>query len=252
MNKAILFLFMLMFTQSCWLGPKLHIPDAVPGQQAPVHDAWDALLKKRVDEDGWVDYRGFEADRAALQGYLDHLAGYIPGDHWSKEEQLAYYINLYNAGTVLLILDHYPLESIKDIWNPWGKNRLTIGSSAYSLNDIEHRILRKMEEPRIHFAVNCASKGCPPLFHEPFEGRTLEDQLNDAPRRFINDPDRYRLDAQTLYPSKIFDWYGEDLNDNPVTYFLYYAQGDPKTHLAQQRSRLKVDYLDYDWSLNGR
>ncbi|MDJ0882984.1 MAG: DUF547 domain-containing protein [Desulfobacterales bacterium] len=206
---------------------------------------------------GVVDAKGYQSTEAELDRYLELPAAVDPAAR-NPADRFAFYANDYNARTIKLIRRHYPgIESIKEtgslLRSPWKKRFVKREGRMMTLDEIEHDTLRaQYRDPRIHFAVNCASKGCPPLFHEPFEGRTLEDQLNDATRRFINDPDRYRLDAQTLYPSKIFDWYGEDLNDNPVTYFLYYAQGDLKTHLAQQRSRLKVDYLDYDWSLNGR
>ncbi|MDJ0720730.1 MAG: DUF547 domain-containing protein [Desulfobacterales bacterium] len=125
-----------------------------------------------------------------------------------------------------------------------------------TLDEIEHDTLRaQFKDSRIHFAVNCASKGCPPLYGVPFEGRILEDQLNDVTRRFINDPARDRLEDGSLLVSKTFDWYGGDFNDDPASFFKQYADGDPKGHLEQQGDRLNVDYLDDiddEWSLNGR
>lgn len=213
-----------------------------------MHDAWDALLKKHVDPDGWVDYKGFETDRASLQAYLDHLGSHVPGDHWSKEEQLAYYINLYNAGTVLLILDNYPLESIKDIWNPWGKNRLTIGTSTYSLNDIEHRVLRKMDEPRIHFAINCASYSCPKLLTEAFTANRMEDQLQAATQGFINDPTRNEIRADAVRLSRIFKWYKGDFTQSDRSLLDYINAFLPQSLPAGT----DIEYLPYDWSLNER
>ncbi len=220
------------------------------------HSAYARLLKQHV-ADGVVDYRSFKKDEDALDRYLDTLAAVDP-DALADAERFAFYANAYNAWTIKLILMNYPgIESIKDtgslLRSPWKKRFVKLEGREMSLDEIEHDTLRaRYKDPRIHFAVNCASKGCPPLYGEPFEGQILEDQLNEVTRRFINDPARYRLDGQTLWVSKIFDWYGGDFNDDPVGFFLLYAEGDLKTQLARQRGQLQVDYLDYDWSLNGR
>ncbi len=248
MSKSIILLYMLLTAQFCGLGPKIGLPDAIPGQEAPLHGAWDTLLGKHVDDEGWVDYQAFAEDRAALEAYLDYLASHIPGDHWSKEEKLAYYINLYNAGTILLILDYYPLESIKDIWNPWGKDRLKIGPSTYSLNDIEHRILRKMGEPRIHFAVNCASYSCPKLLREAFTAAKMEEQLEAAARDFINDPRRNRIAKGQVELSRIFKWYRGDFEDGERD-LLDYINGYLERPLPGDTD---IEYLPYDWNLNDR
>ena len=236
MIRSILIL-LLLSAQFCGLGPKIQLPEPIPGQDAPKHEAWDSLLRKHVDEEGMVDYRGFEKDRELLQEYLNDLASHIPSDYWSREEKLAYYINLYNAGTVMLILDNYPLESIKDIWNPWGKDRLKIGSSTYSLNDIE---------PRIHFAVNCASFSCPKLRTEAFRADVLEEQLETATRDFINDPERNQISEDRAELSRIFKWYGEDFEagDRDVLDFINRYLPQPLLATAE------IDYLTYDWSLN--
>ena len=214
------------------------------------------LLKQYVD-DGVVDYKGFKAAEADLDRYLDLLAAVDPAQ-LTSEDRFAFYVNAYNAWTIKLILNHYPgIESIKEAGSffrsPWKKDFVRLEGRKMTLDEIEHDTLRaQYKDPRIHFAVNCASKGCPPLYGEPFEGRTLEDQLNDVTRRFINDPARYRLEGGTLFVSKIFDWYGGDFNDDPASFFKQFADGDLKARLEQQSARLKVDYLDYDWSLNGR
>ncbi len=219
------------------------------------HSLYARLLNQYV-ADGVVDYKGFKTAEAELDRYLDLLAEVVP-EALSPADRFAFYANAYNAWTIKLILIHYPgIESIKEtgslLRSPWKKRFVKLEGRVMTLDEIEHDTLRaQYKDPRIHFAVNCASKGCPPLYHEPFEGRTLEDQLNDATRRFINDPARYRLDGQTLQVSKIFDWYGGDFDDDPVGYFLKFAEGDLQTRLSQQRPQLKVGYLDYDWSLNG-
>ena len=229
----------------------------VANTAAAVGNKTYARLLNQPVADGVVDDKGFKSAEAGLDRHLELLAAVDPAAR-NPADRFAFYANAYNARTIKLIRRHYPgIESIKEtgslLRSPWKKRFVTLAGRMMTLDKIEQDTIRaQYKDPRIHFAVNCASKGCPPLFHEPFEGRILEGQLNAATRRFINDPNCYRLDAQTLFVSKIFDGYGEDLNDDPVGYFLDYAQSDPKTRLAQQRSRLKVDYLDYDWSLNGR
>lgn len=215
-------------------------------QEAPSHLIWDALLTDYVSADGMVDYQGLQADKQQLESYLERLAERIPGDHWSREEKLAYYINLYNAGTLRLILDHYPLQSIRDIRNPWGKKRLRIGDKSYSLNDIEHGILRKMNEPRIHFAVNCASFSCPKLLPEAFTAENIDAQLEAAAQAFINDPLRNRIDGDSALISRLFKWYKGDFTDKGGTLISYL-----NTYLEDPLPEdTKLDFLPYDWSLN--
>ncbi len=154
MKTALVLLLCLL--PSCFPGARVQLPAAEIPQQPPSHQVWDQLLQKHVSPDGWVDYPGFASDREALRTYLQTLGDHGPSGQWSRAARLAYFINLYNAATVELILEHYPLESIRDIPRPWGKKRVRIGEQHYSLGEIEHGILRKMEEPRIHFAINCA------------------------------------------------------------------------------------------------
>lgn len=220
------------------------------------HTLYAGLLSRYVT-DGVVDYKGFKAAEDALDRYLEVLAEVDPAA-LSAPDRFAFYANAYNAWTIKLILMHYPgIDSIKQTGSlfrsPWKKRFVKLESRTMTLDEIEHDTLRaQFKDPRIHFAVNCASKGCPPLYHEPFEGRNLENQLDDVTRRFINDPARYRLDDQTLYVSKIFDWYGDDFDNDPVGYFIKFAEGNLKARLTRQRAQLKVAYLDYDWTLNGR
>jgi hypothetical protein len=120
------------------------------------------------------------------------------------------------------------------------------------LDDIEHKILRpRFKDPRVHFAVNCASKGCPPLRSEPYYGSTLEQQLDEVTRGFINDQGRNRLEDQTLYVSRIFKWFSKDFDNDVVGFFAKYAESDLKERLIAGGGKIRVTYLDYDWSLNG-
>lgn len=209
------------------------------------HSAWNILLQKHVDSEGNVDYENFANDSLALNGYLNTLAQNPIANNTDKNEKLAYYINLYNAGTVKLILDNYPLNSIKDIFRPWGKDRITIGEDTYSLGDIEHKILRRMDEPRIHFAINCASYSCPKLLNKAFVADKMEAQLELAAKAFVNDPKRNKISSEKVQISEIFNWFKKDFTKNGslIDYLNQYSETaiDPKA---------KIDYLNYNWSLN--
>ncbi len=220
------------------------------------HGLYGALLKAHV-KNGFVDYQGFKNDEAKLDRYLEMLAA-VDTKTLPRNEQFAFYINAYNAWTIKLILSEYPgVKSIKDLGSffksPWRKEIALIDGKKLTLDNIEHDILRpRFKDPRIHFAVNCASKSCPPLMWEPYRGDVLDQQLNRMTESFINDPDKNRLDGNTLYVSRIFKWYGEDFNDDIVGFFMKYAKGDMLATLKKERPEVEVEYLDYDWSLNGR
>jgi len=210
------------------------------------HKAWDELVKKYVDEHGFVNYKGFKNDQEQLTSYLNYLSTTYPNESWTVQEQLAYYINLYNAATVGLILDNYPIESIKEISKPWGITIIKLGDERFSLGDIEHVILRKMNEPRIHFAINCASFSCPNLLNEAFTAATIEEQLERVSFSFINGN---KNDISTDNPqlSKIFKWYKND--------FLFEGEKD-LIGFINQYSNIKIerkadiDYKEYNWNLN--
>ncbi|MCK0146351.1 DUF547 domain-containing protein [Arenibacter sp. F26102] len=209
------------------------------------HTNWEKLLKKYVDNIGNVDYKGFTKDISELQSYLDYLAKNRPTDKATKSERLAYYINLYNAATVKLILDNYPTKSIKNIKNPWGKDIVEIGNEKISLGDLEHKILRKMNEPRIHFAINCASYSCPKLLNTAFNAANLEKLLEQAAADFINDPKRNVLTKEKASLSEIFNWYKKDFTEKGslVDYINKYAT-------QKLTSNTKISYLNYNWDLN--
>lgn len=163
----------------------------------------------------------------------------------SRDEQFAFYINAYNAWTIKLILTGYPgIKSIKDLGSifksPWKKKIARINEDIITLNHIEHDILRpKFKDPRVHFAINCASKGCPPLRSEPYQASVLDHQLDERTQAFINDFRRNRLEQQTLYVSSIFKWFSEDFNNDVVGFFLKYAQGDLKNGWKTTKTRSK-------------
>jgi hypothetical protein len=240
------------------------------------HAAWTALLRKHVllvrgGQESQVRYEGFAADREALKAYLNSLSSVSQAafDAFNKAQQQAFLINAYNAFTVELILTRWPqLKSIKDlgslIQSPWKPKWITLLGGKLSLDNIEHDMLRKRgvyDEPRVHFAVNCASIGCPALREEAFVAERLEAQLEQQAQRFMSDRTRNRFNAgrQRLELSKIFDWFGEDfkLNHKGVASLPAFAAryADVLADGAAERELIRagkadIAFLDYDWNLN--
>lgn len=212
------------------------------------HSQWDALLKKHVGKDGLVNYKGFLKDRSQLDEYLKMLSQNVPTETWSAQELLAYYINTYNAYTVDLILDHYPLKSVKDINGAWTKAIVPIGDKTLSLGGIENSILRKMNEPRIHFAINCASISCPDLYNEAFTADKIDAQLNKVTRSFINGS-KNEIGVNNLKLSKIFDWYKKDYVINGENDIISYVNAylNKKIKISPNAT---IEYFEYDWALN--
>jgi hypothetical protein len=218
------------------------------------HAIWAELLDKYV-KPGGVEYAGFKSEEEKLDQYLKVLENTDPKT-LSPNDQFAFYINVYNAWTIKLILSAYPgVKSIKDLgtfWrSPWEKKIVRINGEVLTLDDIEHHILRpRFKDPRLHFAINCSAASCPPLKSEPYLGGKLDLQLDQATRSFINHPDSYRLEGDVLYVSRIFKWFSEDFKEGVVEFYLKYARNDLKKKLAQKKDTLQLRYLPYDWSLN--
>ena len=220
------------------------------------HCIYAQLLKKYV-QDAQVDYLSFKKEEEKLNQYLKVLEK-TDSKQLSRNEQFAFYVNAYNAWTIKLILSGSPgIKSIKDLGSffqsPWKKKICRIDGKTLALDDIEHKILRpRFQDPRVHFAINCASISCPPLLPDPYRGSLLDLQLDSAVKAFINDPARNYLNGSTLYVSKIFKWFGKDFNNDIIRFIIRYAQGDLKKRLESEQGKITVKYLDYDWSLNGR
>ncbi len=210
------------------------------------HSVWDDLLQKHVTEAGWVNYEGFQQDIVYLNGYLDLLSENAPKKEWPVQELLAYYINLYNAHTVKLIVDNYPTQSIKDLNGPWTRGIVPIGKRNLSLGGIENGILRKMNEPRIHFAINCASISCPKLLNRAYTATKIEEQLDLVTRAFINGP-KNELSENNPKLSSIFNWYAKDFTIDGKQDVIGYINLYSKTKIA---SESPIEYLEYDWNLN--
>lgn len=241
---TLAFLFIL-FINAC------KVSDYTSDAQPISHEIWDSLLRKHVTEEGNVDYEGFIQDSAQFNQYLELLSKHHPNDkNWSDAERLAYWINAYNAFTVKLIIDHYPVESIKDIKNGipfvntvWDIKFINIEKRTYDLNNIEHGIIRpKFKDPRIHMAVNCASISCPKLQDRAYTGDNLEEQLNKAAREFINNDAKNNITAEKAQLSQIFSWYRMDFKS--VQDFIN-QYSDVKIS-----KDTKIEYLDYNWGLN--
>ncbi len=215
------------------------------GQPGLDHSAWDGLLQDYVTPEGKVDYPGFSERKAELEAYLRYLGDHKPGAGDSRNEVLAFYINLYNVATIHLILENYPLKSIRDLENPWGEKRIRLDGEKVSLNKIEHGILRKINEPRIHFAINCASVSCPKLRNRAFTAKGMELELQQAAMDFINDPGRNRITEDTLLLSAIFKWYRGDFMQKRS--LVSYLQPFTRTKLKETAG---ISYLPYDWNLN--
>ena len=220
------------------------------------HAPLDQLLQKYVDEQGMVNYQGLKGERSKLKSYLGSLESNSPASSWSKNEQLAYWINAYNAYTLDLVLEHYPVKSIKDIGSkiqipfvntPWDIKFINIGGEKYNLNHIEHGIIRKQfDEPRIHFALVCAAVSCPKLQNRAFFPDQLEAQLTSATKEFLADSEKNEFkSAKKAKLSKIFNWYGGDFN-NDGTLIEYLNKYAP----IQLSKDADIDWMNYNWTLN--
>jgi hypothetical protein len=228
---------------------------AVTDTQAAVDNAIYAELLGRYVKQGHVDYKGLKTQEGRLDDYLGSLAEVDPGA-LSRNARFAFYINAYNAWTLKLILTGYPgVTSIKDLgtWfsSPWKKKIVKIHGETLTLDQIEHKILRpEFKDPRVHFAINCAALSCPPLESVPYEADRLNAQLDEATIAFINRTDRTYLKGDTLYVSRIFKWFNEDFRPDVEAFVRKYARGELKRKLNGIK-KVKISYLDYDWSLNG-
>jgi hypothetical protein len=221
----------------------------------PSNALWTGMLKKYVTQSGWVNYKAWKNDRGELDKYLNSLSANAPSDKWSTNEKKAYWINAYNAFTIKLILDHYPVKSIKDIGpsiqipfvnTPWAKKFFKIGGKEMKLDEIEHSILRKQfNDPRIHFSLVCASRSCPPLRTEAYEAATIDQQLNDQGRIFLSDKSKNIITPREIQISKIFSWFKGDFTKNgSLIDFLN------KFSPSRIDKNADIDHLNYNWNLN--
>ncbi len=219
----------------------------LPVKTLPNHQLLNDILGDYVSSDGIVDYAGIKSDVARLDAYIAELQQHSPDGEWSKDESLAYWINAYNAFTLKLISDNYPLNSITDLHGgkPWDHKWINIGGKTLSLNQIENEIIRPTyNEPRIHFAVNCAALSCPPLANKAFTAENLDSLLEERTKGFINDPSYNQLTESPAQLSKIFEWYGKDFGD--VDAFINQYKKDGVSSITSH------EFTEYHWGLNGK
>ena len=225
------------------------------------HGDWDRVLKTYIREDGTglnrFNYAAVTApDKAALTAYIKRITA-LPISTYNRAEQFAFWVNLYNATTVALILENYPVESIRDITDgflspgPWDRKLLTIEGEQVSLNDIENRILRPIwNDPRIHYAVNCASVGCPNLRMQAYTGATVQSLLDTGARAYVNNPRGTRFHEGELIVSSIYIWFQEDFGGSE-TAVIDHIKSFASPALAKRLDRTDgIDGYAYDWALN--
>lgn len=244
----------------CWIliAPSLHA-----GQ--PNDSLYSAVLRDHVIQ-GRVNYRGIKNDDR-FWIYIESLRKSSPDEITDPKARLAYWINVYNAFTIKIVCDHYPIESIKDLntgsflaylfsSTVWDKEIVTLAGKTLTLNRIEHEIIRpEYNDPRVHYALVCAARSCPSLRTEAYSADRLDEQLNDQAMTFIRDRAYNVFDAsrQTLALSSLFKWYAADFGGTDaalVEHVAQYLPDDQARSLRSMASKIKITYLDYDWRLN--
>ncbi|WP_299064758.1 DUF547 domain-containing protein [uncultured Polaribacter sp.] len=208
------------------------------------------LLETHVSKKGLVDYKSLKADEAKLATYITYLEDTKPNSSWSVAKQKAFWINAYNAYTLKIILDNYPLKSITDIKEKgktaWKIPFAKVGGKTYTLDHIEHEILRKnLFDPRIHVGVNCASGSCPKLANMAFTEENIDSALEKLMKEFVNDSSRNKLSEKKVKISSIFNWFKDDFTKEGTVIDYLNKYSDIKIN-----KKAKISYLNYDWSLN--
>ena len=250
-----------------------------PDSEASLYRGYDGALASYVDSRGRVDYASLKEDRKELDLFVEKLR-YVDLESWNPASRIAFWINVYNALTLRVIIDNYPIQSsflaslaypknsIRQINGAWDKIHFGVAGRDFTLDQIEHSILRKQfDEPRIHVALVCAALGCPFLRREAYRGELLENQLQDQAAQFVRDGSRFRVDIDSgvVYLSSIFSWFGSDFENRygaapgrfprhsaavgaVLSFALPFLSEDRRQYLQTQGFRIK--YLSYDWTLN--
>lgn len=210
------------------------------------YKSYTDLLSGHVSSKGNVNYDKLKMNVEELNAVVADFEKTQPKKSWSRNEILAYYINSYNLHTLKKVIDNYPTKSIKNIKNAWDDSFIALGTKKISLSYIEHNILRKMNEPRIHFAINCASFSCPNLLNKPFLPQTLESQLETATKEFINDATKNDIAESEIKISEIFNWFSGDFKTKKTSLIDFLN----KYSKVKINEKAKIRYLDYNWNLN--
>lgn len=211
-------------------------------------ELWNELVITSVSDKGEVDYAKLKMKRNELDDFLHSLSVSTPSENWSKQKKTAFWVNAYNAFTIQLILDHYPVASIMQINNgkAWDLKFIEIGGISYSLNNIEHDILRKKYfDPRLHFILNCAAQSCPRLYNRAFTEENIELIMDKLSKEFINDSDENSLQMDPITISQLFNWYQEDFikKGSLIDFLNQYSN-------QQVNSNARIEFKEYNWNLN--
>ncbi len=239
MKPAIVNLFIVPF----------FICSTIYAQEPVDHSAWDQILILNVTDEGMVDYDGVTTDVAIFYTYFRSLQKIAPQDNWSREEKLAYWLNVYNATAMKMIIDEYPINSINDLEDPWKRKVFKSLDVRYSLDDIEHKILRKFGDPRIHFLLNCGSMSSPRLWNRAYTSYNINEALEERTREFINDPQRNQINSSTVKISELFRWYKDDFvsfDSDVIDFINQYAN----VKISKNIKLIDRHYITYDWNLN--
>ena len=243
----------------------LFLTTAAFAQAEPDYSAWSTLLRKYYDPAHGMDYAGLKARDAATLQALRQQLGRVNVAALTPKQQLAYWINVYNVNVVATIVEKYPVESIRDIstdlvirLNVFKKERVPFGGELLSLDDVENKKIREaFKDPRIHFAINCAARSCPPIRTEAFTGAKVDAQLDDQVRRFLAGPLGARFgrkgDELIVHLTKIMDWFGDDFEKwggGRLAFVRRYVTPDKQRLITSAGSNVEIEYDDYDWALN--
>ena len=246
-------IFFVVLVSLCFVCSGVGQVRADQGVYTVDYSLWAQVLDGYVNDQGRIDYAGLKKDRGKLNQFVTHLQTIDP-EGLPEDDRKAFWINAYNALTVQTVVENYPVKSIRHInFGLVWKLKKNVAQGKYSLDDIEHKILRPQGDPRVHFVLNCASTGCPKLPRKPFYPATLEEQLAQEASKFINDPGKVRLDRSEdiLYYSSILKWYEKDFLAvalDILSYIKLYLNKEDLTYLENHEIKLKV--LSYGWGLN--
>ncbi len=207
---------------------------------------WKLVLDEFVDENGKVDYAGLKKDSKDFDAFVNKLENWPTPYRGSQQEVMAFFINVYNVFAIKLVLDNYPVDSIKDVSKPWDTEFFSIGGKTMSLGYVEHEILRNFGDARIHFAINCASNSCPPIAKVPYTAKNLDKLLAKQTKKYINNPENNIINKQEYKLSQLFKWFKKDfvVHAGSVKKFVNMYSN---TKIYNQPS---AGYIRYDWDLN--